>query len=193
MEKQHSKCLLLNADYSPLSIIEWHKALIWSIRYEKDKKYGIEIIDFFRNDFIVGVNKKYPIPAVARTRRFFRINNHNVTFSRKNIYIRDNYTCQYCNQEFDAKDLTYDHVIPKSKWTENYSPTNWTNIVTACIGCNRKKGSRTPSQANMKLRSLPGKPHKNSRFLPVVSYLNTIESDLPEEWSLYLPKSYANI
>lgn len=192
MEKLHNKCLLLNSDYSPLSIIEWHKALVWFLRYENNPKYGIEIIDFFKDDFIIGVNKKYPVPAVAKTKRFFRINSHTVTFSRKNIYIRDNYTCQYCYNQFDSKDLTYDHVIPKSKWHRNNtgSPTNWTNIVTACIGCNRKKGSRTPSQANMILKNFPTKPNKISKFLPVVSYLDTINSNIPEEWLLYLPEAY---
>lgn len=190
MEKQHNKCLLLNSDYTPLSVIEWNKALIWSLRYEHNPKYGIEIIDFFKNDFIIGVNKNYPVPAVAKTKRFFKINSHSITFSRKNIYIRDNYTCQYCDKIFEEKYLTYDHVIPKSKWYKNISPTNWTNIVTACTYCNKKKGNRTPSQANMKLKNFPVKPNKISKFLPVVSYLNSIKTNIPDEWLVYLPKSY---
>jgi hypothetical protein len=190
MENHHKKCLLLNADYTPLSVIEWHKALIWSMRYTNNPKCGIEIIDFFKNDFIIGVNKKYPVPAVAKTKRFFKLNNTSVKFSRKNIYIRDNYTCQYCNQIFDTSYLTYDHVVPKSKWDRNYSPTNWTNIVTACVNCNRKKKNRTPAQANMKLQNLPIKPNKILKFLPIVTYLNTIRSDIPQEWSVYLPQSY---
>lgn len=190
MENHHNKCLLLNSDYTPLAIIEWHKALVWSLRYENNPRYGIEIIDFFKNDFIIGVNKKYPVPAVAKTKRFFKINGHNITFSRKNIYIRDNHTCQYCDKIFAEKDLTYDHVIPKSKWDRNDSPTNWTNIVTACTWCNKRKGDRTPSQANMKLKHLPIKPNKMLKFLPVVSYLDNIKTNLPEEWLLYLPQSY---
>ena len=193
METKNKQCLVLNSDYSPLAIICWKKSLIWSIKYENNPKYGIEIIDFFKNDFINGVNnKKYPIPAVAKTKRFFRINNQQLTFSRKNIYIRDNYTCQYCGKSFDIKNLTYDHVIPKSKWNNNStSPTSWTNIVTACVSCNRKKGSKTPKQANMPLRTLPVIPtYKHNKYLPVAIHISKIKENIPEEWKLYLPESY---
>jgi hypothetical protein len=93
MEAKNSRCLLLNADYTPLNIIDWRRALVWSIKYADNKKYGIEIIDFYKNDFIQGAgNKRVPVPSVAKTCRFFKINHHKVTFSRKNIFLRDNYT-----------------------------------------------------------------------------------------------------
>lgn len=192
MRNKNSKCLVLNADYSPLTIIHWQKALIWSIKYQEDNGSGIEIIDFYKNDFILGTNnKKYPIPAVAKTARYFRINNYRVKFSRKNLFIRDSHTCQYCNKTFDNNYLTYDHVIPKSVWDiNNGSPTCWTNIVTACIDCNRKKRNRTPKQANMPLVNLPFAPTKNIKYLPVVYHLSKISRELPAEWKLYLPESY---
>lgn len=192
MQSHHNKCLLLNADYMPLSIISWKRALTWLIRYENNSQYGIEIVDFYKDDFIAGVhNKKYPIPAVAKTKRFFQVKDSSVTFSRKNIFLRDQYTCQYCNQTFDNKQLTYDHVVPKSKWNyNNGSPTIWTNIVTACVECNRKKGNRTPKQANMPLINLPIKPFKTSRYLPIAHHLRKIKDTIPVEWTLYLPKSY---
>lgn len=191
MEIKNSKCLLLNSDYSPLSVISWKRALVWSIKYEQNPRYGIEIIDFFKDDFINGANhKKYPIPAVAKTKRFFKINNKPVSFSRKNIYIRDNYTCQYCNKKYDTKFLTYDHVIPKSKWTSITSPTSWTNIVTACTNCNRIKGNKTPKQANMPLIKLPAQPNKNTKYLPIALHLLNIKHQIPNEWKLYLPNSY---
>lgn len=192
MRQQNSRCLLLNADFTPLSIIHWKKAIIWHMRYEHNPKYGIDIVDFYKDDYIQGVNnKKYPIPAVAKTKRFFRINNQQLTFSRKNIYIRDNYTCQYCGLIYEANNLTYDHVIPKSKWNNNtLSPTCWTNIVTACVQCNHKKGNKTPKQANMPLLSMPIKPNKNSRYLPVSHHLHKIKEDIPQEWKVYIPESY---
>jgi 5-methylcytosine-specific restriction endonuclease McrA len=192
MQIKHSRCLVLNADYSPLTIINWQKALLWAIKHEYNVRVGVEIIDFYKDDFICGVNnKKYPIPAVVKTAKYFRINNHKVKFSRKNLFIRDGYTCQYCNNIFDTNELTYDHVVPKSVWDNNNgSPTSWTNIVTACRDCNRKKGNRTPKQANMPLQNFPNKPQKNVKYLPITAYLSMIRSEIPTEWIDYLPESY---
>lgn len=192
MKAQNSRCLLLNADFSPLSIIHWKKAVIWHMKYEDDPKYGIDIIDFYKDDHINGVhNKKYPIPAVARTKKYFKSHKQTVTFSRRNIFIRDEYTCQYCGLKFEPSYLTYDHVIPKSVWNSiSSSPTSWTNIVTACVDCNRKKGNKTPKQANMPLKNLPVMPNKSTKYLPVSHYLFKIKHNIPLEWKIYLPDSY---
>lgn len=187
----HTNCLVLNADYTPLAVITWKRAMIWSIKYENNEKYGVDIIDFYKNDYIMGVNRKFPIPAVCKTKRFFKITNQQLTFSRKNIYIRDNHTCQYCGIQQEIKNLTYDHVIPKSKWDyDKGSPTTWTNIVTACSSCNKKKGNRTPKQANMIPKHHPVEPNKNIKYLPVSTHLDNIKENIPEEWELYLPASY---
>lgn len=193
MNPKHKRCLVLNADYTPLTIISWKRAFICSIRYQANNKYGIEIIDFYKNDYICGTNdKKYPIPAVAKTQKYFRLHNQRVNFSRRNIFIRDDYTCQYCGLQKHINDLTYDHVIPKSVWSnKGFSPTNWTNIVTACVACNRKKGNRTPKQSNMPLKNLPIAPDKTSKYLPLSGVLNIIKPDIPLEWLLYLPESYS--
>lgn len=192
MQKNHTRCLVLNADYTPLTIINWQKALVWAIKHEYNTKIGIEILDFYKDDYILGTNnKKHPIPAVAKTARYFRINNYSVKFSRKNLFIRDNHTCQYCHRTFDINSLTYDHVIPKSVWNDSIgSPTSWTNIVTACISCNHKKRNRTPKQANMPLKNLPYVPQKNIKYLPIVSHLTKIRSEIPEEWKTYLSEAY---
>lgn len=193
MDQKHSKCLLVNADYSPLGIISWKRAIVWSIKHEDSDKYGIEIIDFYKNDHIVCVDKKIPIPAVAKTRRYFKIKNQPITFSRKNIFVRDNYSCQYCGKHLEARELTYDHVVPKSKWfSETHSPTNWTNIVTACVPCNRKKGNRTPKEANMPLINKPSVPNKNMLYLPILHSLNRIKNEIPDEWIIYLPQSFSS-
>lgn len=190
MSHKNHKCLLLNADYSLLTIVDWKKALIWSFKYS-GLNYGIEVIDFYKHDYILGSNnKKYPIPAVSRTRRYFKRNNQSVNFSRKNIFIRDNYTCQYCGNKQNINELTYDHVIPKSLWEYNKgTPTNWTNIVTACAGCNKKKGNKTPAQANMPLLSPPHRPTKNFEYLPIIVHLAKIKADIPDEWKIYIPES----
>jgi hypothetical protein len=192
MKNKHEKCLVLNSDYTPLTVINWKRACVWAMKHEYNHKIGVEIIDFYKDDFIAGANnKKYPIPAVVKTVKYFRINNYKVKFSRKNLFIRDNYTCQYCDTSYDISHLTYDHVIPKSVWDNNIgSPTSWTNIVTACIYCNRKKRNRTPKQANMPLKTLPSIPYKHTKYLPVTTYLSKIRMEIPSEWKVYLPESY---
>lgn len=178
MKPNHTKCLVLNADYTPITIITWKRAVIWSM---KNNRCGIEIIDFYKNDCIRGVSKTFPLPAVARTKRYFKQNLENIVLSRKNIFVRDNYTCQYCGKILDYGKLTYDHVIPRSQ----SGLTTWTNIVSACMPCNSKKGNRTPKEANMPLLKTPTKPEKRLRHLHIYEYISTIKH-LPDEWKLYL-------
>ena len=188
MRNDNKKCLLLNVDYTPITIINWQRAIIWTFKHQNNSNYGIDILDFYKNDYILGAgNKKFPIPIVCKTKKYFHVNSEMIIFSRKNIFLRDNYTCQYCNKKFDYKELTYDHVIPKSSWPYTTNSTCWTNIVTACFACNNKKGNRTPKQANMPLVQNPIKPEKRLRYLPIYEYLATI-NQIPEEWKLYLPE-----
>lgn len=191
MKHKNNQCLVLNADYTVLTIVDWKKAFIWYYKYN-NTNYNIEIIDFYKDDCIYGVqNKKYPIPAVAKIKKYYKCSNQNVNFSRKNIFVRDNYTCQYCGVEKTIASLTYDHVIPKSMWNyHNGSPTTWTNIVTACTECNRKKGNRTPKQANMPILNAPYKPNKNQKYLPVHCQLARIGmGSVPDEWKIYITNS----
>lgn len=190
-EIRHKECLVLNADYTPLSIVSWQKAIVWYFRFQHEPNYGIEIIDFYKDDNIKSTNKSFPIPSIARSTKFFKLTHQELTFSRKNLFLRDNHKCQYCGETFYINELTYDHVVPKSKWNyANGSPTVWTNIVTACLPCNRKKGSRTPKEANMPLISFPFKPRKNPKYLPIANKLSTIRDDIPVEWQPYIPPSY---
>lgn len=193
MENNHKHCLVLNADYSPLGIVHWKKAVVWSFKYESQDTYGIEIIDFYSDDYIRCVNnKRMAIPSIIKTTKYFKIFNQPVNFSRKNLFIRDNYTCQYCGEQKNICDLTYDHVIPKSilKYKDNISPTTWTNIVTACRICNTKKGNRTPQQAKMPLKNQPYIPNKSAKYLPVTDLLIKIDKEIPREWFVYLSESY---
>ena len=179
-------CLVLNADYTPLNTILWKRALLWAMKHEHNPKLGIEILDFYKDDYILGANnKKIPVPAVARRVKYIKVNQQEIKFSRKNIFIRDNYTCQYCGEFFDTDELTYDHVVPKSKWNQNSSPTTWTNIVTCCEPCNKKKGNKTLSQCGMVLKSQPSKPDKTQKFLRIYEYLESISHRIPEEWKIY--------
>lgn len=77
-----------------------------------------------------------------------------VKYSRKNVFHRDDNTCQYCGTEFPKKDLTVDHIIPRSRGGKN----SFTNIVAACRDCNSRKGNKTPEEAGMNLLKNPASP-----------------------------------
>ncbi|MFY0534895.1 HNH endonuclease [Nannocystis pusilla] len=75
-----------------------------------------------------------------------------VRFSRKNVYLRDNHRCQYCGVQYSDHELTLDHVVPRV----DGGKTTWTNVVTACGACNRRKGGRTRSRPAC--RCAPARP-----------------------------------
>lgn len=95
------------------------------------------------------------IPEVIILRNFHRFPPRQVKFSRRNIYLRDNYTCQYCGVMPPKDELTIDHVLPRSRGGRS----TWDNVVLACIRCNTRKGSHLPHEASMKMLTQPHKPH----------------------------------
>jgi 5-methylcytosine-specific restriction endonuclease McrA len=184
-------CLLLNADLRPLRIIPWQKAIVWSIKYDQDSDYGIEIIQYHKNKKILGAcGKEYKLPSVAKCISFLNLYNKRITFSKDNIFIRDNYTCQYCGLKLPASQLTRDHVVPRSriKNKTDIILTDWSNIVTSCVICNAKKRDRTPQEANMKILTKPTRPTFSEKYLPLYRHLSIIEMD----WLPYLGKVIPN-
>ncbi len=102
-----------------------------------------------------------------------------VTFSRLNLYRRDRFTCQYCGSRPGSKELTIDHVLPRSRGGH----LSWENCVLACVNCNKKKGNHTPVEAGMKLRSTPVRPHwqRIRRFPDRPTY---------KSWEKFLSQAY---
>lgn len=191
---ENSKCLLLNADYTPLRIISWQRAIVWSIRYENNKNYGIEILSYYEDKHIQGsAGKQYLVPAVAKTLRFFNMYDRKINFSRHNLFIRDNHTCQYCGVQLCSSQLTYDHIVPKCRFNENKRlSTNWNNIVTACRPCNHKKGNRTPKEAGMRLINSPIEPNYSLQYLPWFQEISTIRGGPSYElWKPFINIQYA--
>ena len=92
------------------------------------------------------------------------------------FYARDGFTCQYDGQQYPTEDLTFDHVLPRSRGGR----TSWENIVTCCVECNKTKADRTPAEAGMHLLRQPRKPH----VLPSVM-VKMDAATLPEEWRGY--------
>ena len=132
------QALLLNASYEPLKVVHWQKAItLWC-------QGKVEVIAVHDRE-IRAVSFSVKLPSVIRLLRFVRIKRQfdYVPFSRANIYARDHHTCQYCHEKFPTSELTFDHVVPVAHGGRK----DWENIVTCCVGCNRRKGGRTPGEA----------------------------------------------
>ena len=135
-----SDTLLLNADAQPLSVvplsaIDWQSAIryIWL-----DK---VKVLHDYEDWEIHSPTVTMRVPAVIMLNEYWQPKNR-VRFNRKWVFLRDNYTCQYCTKELSPKQCTIDHVVPVSKGGK----TTWHNVVTACYECNNSKGN------NMKIR-----------------------------------------
>ena len=115
---------------------------------------------------------RYKIPHVIKLKDYVPLPYNGVVFTRKNIFLRDNYTCQYCGK---TGNLTIDHIVPRSKGGEDV----WENVVTCCVRCNNRKGDRMPEEEGMKLIGTPYKP-PSSLYLQI-----TRQSSAPSSWFSY--------
>lgn len=120
------------------------------------------------------------IPEVIILRYFSRLPQRSVKFNRRNIFLRDDYTCQYCGTKPGKENLTIDHVVPRSKGGRS----TWENVTLACIVCNSRKGDRTPDQAHMPLHRRPRQPHWLSSF---TSHLRNPDNEL---WKQFVDVAY---
>ncbi len=159
------KVLLLNASYEPLNICSWRRALILIIKGKADE---IE-----HNGCLI--NNSIPAPLVIKLRYYVAVPYTELPFNKKNVLHRDNHTCQYCGKK--DKNLSADHVIPKSKGGES----SWENVVAACFLCNNKKANKTPQEAGMKLLKSPEKPSNYIKF-----ELTKQSEDILEYWQKYI-------
>ena len=162
--------LLLSQGYEPIKVISWQRAITLLFLGK------VEVLKEYDGD-IRAVSLVIKIPAVVRLLRAFRRHVRPVKFSRVNIYARDHYRCQYCGKKAAISDLTYDHVVPRSQG----GLTEWTNIVTCCYLCNRRKGGRTPREASMTLMAQPSQPN----WVPAVAIRISMRS-VPDAWRDYL-------
>ena len=83
-----------------------------------------------------------------------------VALTNRYLFRRDSYLCMYCGNKFTPKQLTRDHIIPRSRDGKD----SWTNVATACQRCNHAKGAKTPEEANMPLLAVPFRPNVYERF-----------------------------
>jgi len=154
-----SKVLVLNADYTPLNVTSLNRGfkLVYKGKAEvvkkDDKPLLTSIGDFIR-------------PLIIRLLNYVRHQVKPIKLNRKRIYKRDNFECVYCGSK---KNLTIDHVIPRSKGGQN----TWDNLVTCCSGCNLRKGNKSVDEIGFKMKKKP--------FAPSV-FSFVVHDDVEEIW-----------
>jgi 5-methylcytosine-specific restriction endonuclease McrA len=158
--------LVLNQDYSPFTVCTVQRAFLLVFLSKAELLTGAV------NQTLRTVTTSYPMPAVIRLHQYIHIPYRGVVLTRQNIFKRDEFTCQYCGS---IKDLTLDHVIPRSRGGKS----TWKNLITACKMCNAKKGNYTPQEAGMFLSKLPYKPS-------YIIFLRDFSGMIRDEWKPYL-------
>ena len=169
--------LLLNADfqpvsYRPLSVLGWQDAVraVFQDRVQVVESWDVEI----RSPSFT-----MKAPSVVALRAYQAPSRRTPAFTRHNLYLRDDFRCQYCGARHETKDLSFDHVHPASLGGR----TVWDNIVAACLPCNFAKGSKTLKQARMSLRRPPRAPTAIELF---EAGRRHPPGDLFENWRDYL-------
>lgn len=168
--------LLLNADFQPVSLhplstMNWQDA-IKAVFQEK-----VNVVEEYDYEVRSG-HASWRLPSVVVLKEYIR-RDVVPTFNRYNIYLRDDFTCQYCGTEKDTRNLTFDHVLPRSKGGK----TSWLNVVAACSPCNFRKGDKTLQRSGLRLMCTPREPtvwelYIKSKRLP--------HDHLHETWRDYL-------
>lgn len=168
--------LVLNADfrplnYFPLSLWSWQDA-VKAVCLDR-----VTIISEYEQQ-INSPSMQIRLPSVIALKEYVP-QTRNPAFTRFNVFLRDRFSCQYCGISQSTSDLTFDHVVPRSKGGR----TNWTNVVAACGPCNLRKANKLPNHCGMHPLSTPQAPsvwqlQENGRGFPP-NYLH-------ESWRDYL-------
>ena len=170
-DRLHRPVLVLNASYEPINVCAARRALVLVLK-------GVAAPEETSASHVHSARQAVGVPSVIRLLEYRRIPMQARSLSRKNIMMRDRYTCQYCHRTFSTNELTLDHVIPRSRAGE----TTWENLVAACRSCNHRKGSRTPEEAHLRLIRPPFEPRSDvySLFTPYLA------DERNEAWRGYL-------
>ena len=139
--------VVLNADYTYLNTVPWQRAikLLVTEKAEVLKEDDRKISNFDKSC-------QFKLPLVLKLVRMVQtVYRNKVPYSRKNVFIRDKHTCQYCGTH---DGLSIDHVLPKSRGGK----TNFENCVACCVKCNLSKGDKELHEVNMKLKKQPHEP-----------------------------------
>ena len=170
LDRLHRPVLVLNASYEPINICAARRALVLVLK-------GVASAEEESQAHVHSPRYSIRVPSVIRLLEYRRIPHQTRALSRKNILMRDRYTCQYCHRTMPSGELTLDHVVPRSRAGE----TTWENLVACCHPCNNRKGSRTPEEAGMKLARAP-RPFS----LHTSRHLMRLLAKSDDQWRKYL-------
>ncbi|HZU75631.1 MAG TPA: HNH endonuclease [Dehalococcoidia bacterium] len=163
-----SHVLVLNQNYEPINVCNARRAFVLLNRGKAELlEHGTGTI---RSPSAV-----FPLPSVIRLVYLVKRPRPQMRLTRREVFLRDRYTCQYCGRQ--GRDLTLDHVFPRHRGGRH----TWENLVAACKACNHRKAGRTPAEARMELRREPRKPHVSSYYV-FYQYL-----DAQREWRKFIP------
>jgi 5-methylcytosine-specific restriction endonuclease McrA len=163
------RVLVLNASFEPINVCTVRRATVLLL---KQRAEMLEAGTWSLH----AESLTLPRPVVIRLTTYIRIprDAHRRKITRRAIFARDRWTCQYCGRERGT--LTIDHVVPRCKG----GTSSWDNIVTSCAPCNRRKGDRLPRQAGMHPRIPPKAPS------PTI-FVHVSVPAMPPAWEPYLP------
>ena len=213
--------LVLNRNWQAINVATVARALImlWNESAKVVDPVDYQLYDW--NDwsklvpdrdepFVQAVRQRFRVPEVVTLTEFDRLPAAAVTFSRRNVFKRDRFTCQYCGRQgrshygnggdaggietasstrsqgnrprlqLGGDELTIDHVVPRARGGES----SWTNCVLACLECNKRKADRTPAQAKVRLRKEPVRPTWKPLYSEHASRM--------ESWSKFISEAYWN-
>jgi 5-methylcytosine-specific restriction endonuclease McrA len=175
--------LVLDANYRPVGFCSWDRAVknVWEDRADviKEDEAGRKLHGG-RN--AAGYVFEMGMPRVIRVRNaWVKRKKQSVPFSRRNIYVRDGGECQYCLKALKTNDYTLDHVVPRCLG----GISSWTNLVLACLRCNKRKAGQTPAQAGMKLMKAPVEPKVDDPKYNFKLHINTMRPEW-KEWETWL-------
>lgn len=179
--------LVLNSGWVPVDVTTVFKSLCYMFN---GRAKGLDIENYVAydieewleidadNDGIKSANLCIKIPEVVILTDYAKVPMQSLRYSKRAVWARDKYTCQYCKDRLTSKEISIDHVVPRSQGGE----TSWTNCVACCMECNGRKADRTPKQAGMKLIREPVKPNLSKEYL-------VRTNSNKESWLPFLPKS----
>lgn len=133
----------VDTDYQAYDFATWRELSAYQQAFERQD-----------HPIVKTVSDSVLVPLVVRLLRFDRVRRPTLRMSRRNVYLRDNYTCQYTGKRLPASKLNLDHVVPASRGGK----TTWDNLVCCSIEVNTTKGNRTPQEAGLKLIREPKRP-----------------------------------